>query len=351
MKLSTFSNDKNNNFNLIRMMAALMVLVAHSYTLSTGDSKTEPLKQLLFGTSLGTVAVHIFFITSGFLISMSLTRNQGLLQYAANRCLRIFPGLVTALIITTLTLGLAASELPFQTYITSPDTIIYLVKNSILIFGIAHNLPETFVNNPYPGAVNGSLWTLPYELRMYILIAAIYLLCKRAYTKHISVLIFLAAFILKEQGLFISSSLHKLVELCFFFMLGSLIFQFQNHIKLTPKLTLISITLLIISPIHEFSFKTIYPISLAYCVFAAAYLPKGKLLNYNQLGDYSYGLYIYAFPVQQLIALSIESISIIEMIIFSTITTIPLAIASWHLIEKPSLKLKRLFAYRKDKPQ
>ena len=125
------------------------------------------------------------------------------------------------------------------------------------------------------------------------------------------------------------------------FFLGSTLFLLRHFIILsTPTFILLVITLLI-SSIDKFSFFVFYNLSIAYLVFYLAYVPAGKIRLFNRLGDYSYGLYIYAFPVQQAVIALIDGISIVHTIVLSFAITLLLAIASWHLLEKPCLSLKK----------
>jgi surface polysaccharide O-acyltransferase-like enzyme len=93
MRLASVSQGRNNNFNLFRIVAALAVVVTHSFVLSSGNPGDEPLRQTL-GTTLGSIAVDVFFVTSGLLIAASLLRSQCLVAFARARCLRISPGLI-----------------------------------------------------------------------------------------------------------------------------------------------------------------------------------------------------------------------------------------------------------------
>ena len=167
MMLSDHIAEKDNNFNLIRFIAAFSVLVSHSYAIHFGSADAEPLLSYL-GKSLGSLSVDVFFIVSGFLIYGSLIRKQSLRDYIAARILRIFPGLIFMLILTTFVLGSSISSLTFINFLSEPQTWEYFLKNSILIFRTEYQLPGVFEDNNYGTAVNGSLWSLPFELYMYI---------------------------------------------------------------------------------------------------------------------------------------------------------------------------------------
>ena len=160
MRLSQVSRGRDNNLNLLRVLAAAAVLVSHAYPITRGPEAEEPLHNLT-GFTLGTVAVYVFFVVSGFLIAKSFEGSKGVLDWSAARVLRLFPGLFVALALTVLVLGPIVTTLPLAAYFADPATLAYLPQNLALI-AQRFDLPGVFVGNPYPSAVNGSLWTLFY---------------------------------------------------------------------------------------------------------------------------------------------------------------------------------------------
>ncbi|MES2349843.1 MAG: acyltransferase family protein [Pseudomonadota bacterium] len=164
--LSNYAQGKNNNFNLIRIISALAVLVTHSFALATGSPLSEPFRSTL-GMTMGSIAVDIFFITSGFLVTGSLLSKKSVTDFILSRCLRIYPALLITILITVFGLGIYFTTLPIGAYLHDTRTYVYLIKSSTLIKGVAFNLPGVFEANPFKESVNGSLWTMPYEIRMY----------------------------------------------------------------------------------------------------------------------------------------------------------------------------------------
>lgn len=173
MKLSNYSQGRDNNFNLIRIIAALAVLVTHSFALAIGTADAEPFRKSL-GMTMGSIAVDVFFITSGFLVTSSLLNRQSTIEFIWARVLRIFPALIVMLLLTVFVLGVIFTTLPTLTYLSLPQTYIYFAKCATLITGVAYNLPGVFDSNPYKNAVNGSLWTMPHEVRMYAILAIVW---------------------------------------------------------------------------------------------------------------------------------------------------------------------------------
>ena len=127
------------------------------------------------------------------------------------------------------------------------------------------------------------------------------------------------------------------------FFMGSSFYFLQDKIQINSKTGMLLIATLAISTINKDTFFLAYTLFLAYIVFYLAYIPKGMIRNFNKLGDYSYGIYIYAFPIQQIIAASVPEVSIWKMIGLSFTGTLLMAYLSWELIEERAIKLKRYF--------
>lgn len=169
LHLSNRLSGRINNFDVLRYFAAVLVIYSHSYPL-TGKS-IEPLALLSKGQwTFGGVAVAIFFVISGFLVSNSFERST-VLQYTVNRFLRIFPGLFMAVLLSVFVLGPLFTSLEISEYFSNNLTYSYL--NNSLLLSVQYVLPGMFETNLYPNAVNGSIWTIPYEILGYILVAII----------------------------------------------------------------------------------------------------------------------------------------------------------------------------------
>jgi len=166
MRIAELAQDRNNNFNLIRFLAATAVLFAHSYALS-GHPMEEPLLRWSNGaTHFGTLGVTLFFIISGFLVSKSFTERRTLAAFSVARALRIYPALIAATLFSAALAG-ALSTTAWRDFLIDSQTHRFVVANSIG-WHARYYLPGAFADNPFPRAVNGSLWTIPVELRMYV---------------------------------------------------------------------------------------------------------------------------------------------------------------------------------------
>lgn len=350
MKLIHLCIGKNNNFNLIRILAALAVLVTHSFALSIGTGDVEPLKKSL-DITIGMIAIDIFFITSGFLVTSSLMNRQNMIEFVCARILRIFPALWIMLVITVLFVGPYFSANSFSSYLLDYKTRCYFVKCFTLFTGVSYELPGVFNTNPYDNAVNGSLWTLPWEVRMYTILAVTWVgaACLGRFRDMAFRILIIVYFITSAICVIaidfgsLSSAYDNQFRLFFMFFTGSAIYVLRHIICLSTSAFYFLLIILAISTIQKVLFHTVYHFSIAYMVFYLAYIPAGFIRKYNLIGDYSYGIYIYAFPVQQSLAALIPGISVLYMFMFSAVVTILLAGISWHAVEKRTLGLKENF--------
>ncbi|MFZ6748896.1 acyltransferase family protein [Undibacterium sp. Ren11W] len=350
MKLSSVTSGKNNNYNLIRILAALAVLVGHSFALL---KQPEPLGQDL-GISLGSIAVDLFFIASGFLVTGSLLQRQNLQEYLLARALRIFPGLLVVLLLSVFVLGAVFTSLTLTAYYSHPQTYYYLHKCLTLVTGAAYYLPGVFESNPYKGAVNGSLWTMVYEVKMYIFLAIFWAVCR--VSKNHGLLLFRRLILLLATGAGIFSLVHYFSSaehspadgLFFMFFSGAAYAVLKDKVQLSARLFWpLCLALLGSAMLNQQAFFLVYQVSLAYILFYLAYVPAGLIRKYNVLGDYSYGVYIYAFPVQQSLIALYPAISVAVLTLLSGAVTLMLAVLSWYLIEQPALAFKGRFVARR----
>ena len=163
MRLAERVGSRRNNFNALRLIAALMVLVSHCFALT---NHTEPLGSIS-GETLGELGVSIFFAISGFLIARSWCDDPVIGRFLLKRALRLIPALVVAVLVTALVVGPLVTVLSPSGYFGSLDVYRYVAQNSVL-YTVNGRLPGVFVHNVYPDAVNGSLWTLPVEAIAYL---------------------------------------------------------------------------------------------------------------------------------------------------------------------------------------
>lgn len=347
--IGQFSDSMDNNFNLIRLICAWGVLVYHSIPLAERTVAVPDYIYQLLSISTGEFCVLVFFSISGFLIYRSMTRSS-LKSYLVARAIRLIPALTVVLLLTVLVLGPMTTSLPLSDYFSRPDTWSYFSNLNLLDRATQYSLPGVFKDNPFPGSVNGSLWTLPLETRLYVATIVFFYMIyavKMVFGKR-SQYAYLAGLVAVGSYAYFASlswmqlnDRHQLTILLFncAFFIGAVMYAYRNKIPLR-----INWCIALLAGISAMKSTTLYPLygtlAIVYSVLVLAYLPKGKILAFNKLGDYSYGLYIYAFPVQQSLS-HWTDVGFIGMVIWATIITLLLSILSWHFLESPILKRKK----------
>ncbi|MFZ6770685.1 acyltransferase family protein [Undibacterium sp. Di26W] len=345
MTLSKFADGHDNNFNLIRIIAAISVLIGHSFSLLGYE---EPFTKLL-GMSIGTLAVDVFFISSGFLVGKSLLTRRSAIEYLTSRFLRIFPALALLTFLSTFILGPLFTTLPLTSYFTDLETYQFLLKGVTILAGISMKLPGVFEDHKFT-AVNGSLWTIIYELKMYLLLLIFWAVFRRIGKSQIAPLGYVLVAVSFVSGLmlilqnFYGQNESHLIRFIFMFFTGTSFYVWKDKIQLKPIYFLVftGLGLCAFFISKEIYFAT-YCITISYLLFYIAYVPSGLIRKFNLVGDYSYGVYIYAFPVQQMVISLLPGISIAAMAASSIVVTFLFAIFSWHCVESPILNNKKQF--------
>ncbi|WP_127531982.1 acyltransferase family protein [Paenibacillus kobensis] len=329
--------SRENNFDIIRLLAAALVIFSHSYPLTLGSNASEPFSKLTNGQeTFGGLGVSIFFIISGFLITFSYERSANIFEYFRNRILRIYPALIVLILLTVFVLGPILTTVDGRTYLLNPATLRYL--ESFMLVNMQYSLPGVFEHNPYPNAVNGSLWTLWYELFFYMVVAVLGSL--KLLKKSVLVPLFVIVLVISLK-LNPGEAVFQYFELFKYFGMGMIVYLFRREIKLNKYAALLSVALLWL-----FTWTDHYKLAFIFCgTYLIFFLGLGisKLFKtLQERGDFSYGMYIYAFPVQQIVSYVLKDhvTPMYNFIIAAPITLI-LSILSWNYVEKRSLQLKK----------
>jgi peptidoglycan/LPS O-acetylase OafA/YrhL len=343
-RLSDCLDKRDNNFNLIRLLAASLVILSHSYPL-TGIHE-EPLTK--FGINYGYLAVDAFFIVSGFLVTKSFFTKDEVGEFIWDRVLRIYPGLIASVVCTVFVIGAASTRLSVLSYLSRVEVYWYLIDNAIMLRPFHFMLPGVFETNTFRAVINGSLWTLPWELRMYSILGILGFLAyyrPRLLSKHrlksilvalciTATIAYLAShYLLQDKG-------NTAVRFMSLFFMGSVFFVYAKRMVFSRKALLPIAAAFMLAFIYSRFFFFVYVICFGYVVMYLAYVPGGVIRRFNRLGDYSYGTYIYAFPLQQSITAVRPDIGIFTLFAVSLALTLPIAIASWYLLEKRMLARK-----------
>jgi peptidoglycan/LPS O-acetylase OafA/YrhL len=340
---------RKNNYDFIRFIAASLVIYQHSFPLGAGSPNKDFITWITNGTwDVGAFGVAIFFVISGYLITQSYDNSKSFFKFVKARLLRIYPGLILSVLLCTFVLGPLVTTLSLKDYFYNTETYHYL--GALHIYYMPWNLPGVFEHNAYKDSVNGSLWTIPFEMLCYGIVALLGFIGLQRYK-----LAMLAVFILNmllnlfypmvvpANGLQIFGlQVEQLSELFTYFSAGMVLYTFRHNIPMSKQFAMLSIIVLYLSTSLGIM-KELFPIFGAYLVIYFSYAPIWKISSFSKYGDFSYGMYIFAFPVQQIITyLHGGKMSPVLNMLESFIVTLFIAMLSWHLVEKRALSLKNV---------
>lgn len=330
-----YESRKMDNFLLLRIIAACMVIYGHSFALTKDVGLMDIFLKYDWGRYSGDLAVSMFFVISGFMVSGSFMGRSNLVEYTKARLLRILPAFIVVLIVSALIIGPLVTHLNTSNYFSNVDTYKYILKNLSFSSNLAWTLPSVFESHKMT-SMNGSLWTLSAEMRMYVFVAvlgALGFLSNRLIATVLIFLLFLAA-ILNPQLL----PLHTgWVKVSGYFCLGILAQLYKEKIEVKHEALLMLVFLTYISRLTE-SYFFLLAISTAYFCFWFAY--RTKHVDLEKYGDPSYGIYLWGWPVQQLTIEIWPEITPWKNCIISLFFAIAMGYLSWHIIERPALSLK-----------
>ena len=302
------------------------------------------------GFSAGEIAVDVFFVASGFLVTGSLVSRGSLIGFLWARALRIYPALWVMLVLTVFVLAPALTTLSLTDYFHAQKTYEYFWKCAGLISGVRYSLPGVFNSMPLKGEFNGSLWTLPIELRMYLHLAAVWILLAGLPTlrlRALTLIVPVAAAVLLASILcsrLSGGSFNAANIRVFMFLVGTSFYLWRTYVRMSRTAMLALLATLALASFDKSVFFVAYVLCLAPLVLHLAYVPGGRLRSFNEWGDFSYGVYIYAFPIQQTLAQVLPGMSLLAMVSLSGLLTLCVAALSWLGIEKRALARKGAFA-------
>lgn len=353
MTIKEAANDRNNNLNIIRLFASLMVLYMHSFAVSISDQSKDIFYILTNHKDLaGGIAVYIFFIISGFLICRSFDRTSSVFKYAKARFLRIWPLLFVVVMVLAFIVGPIVSVYTFSQYFEYGDLKGFLLN--LIFISTDTNLPGVFPNH-YIHSVNGSLWTLMYEVIWYILVAITSIIWKKRRWFAPAMYVVLTGIYfgitygpLGSLPVLSSGYMLNMSKLGMFFTIGMTAYLYSDKIILSVRALGFAILGLVMGIIFG-NFIFTFSICGAYIIFYIAFQKRFIAKWYDKVGDLSYGIYIMTFPVQQILVEYLGTPSktyhtltmnpYLNMALTLAIV-VPLSWLSWHFIEQPCLKLK-----------
>ena len=360
---------RQNNFDLLRLIAAWLVIITHGYALTGQSVDLDPLARLTARhLHLSNLAVRTFFIISGYLIAASALRSPSLGVFTRNRFLRLWPGLAVCITLTVIVLGPAFTSFSLHDYWAAPKTWHYF--RYLLIAKLPLSLPGVFKTHP-SATINGSLWTLQYEVACYIIVAGMLVMGWMRKKGPTLILggVWLAVFAhmrlfgysdrIKFALIYTHFQTDEFVYFSGYFIAGMVaFFLVRDGFRLKAWMGWASAAALLFwfwvgewayhsdHNIFSFLLHSSWPfdyVLLPIIVFCLAFAPAPDWLR-HPLGpgrDWSYGIYIYGMPVQQIVyELSSGQWPFWLYQTTCLLAVLPLAAASWALIEGPALRLK-----------
>lgn len=339
-------SGKPSGFDYLRIALSVSVLLWHSYQVSYGTPAALAFWNETRGALL-PVILPSFFALSGFLVSGSLFRNPNTKTFLLLRGIRIFPALSVEVILAALVLGPILTTYTLARYFSDSRLYVYCLN---IVGNIHYILPAVFENNPEKNIVNSQLWTVPFELECYIVIAICSIVGLTAHRR-----LLLVGFVGSSVGLAIWNSLHgdlaapaggvngRVLVLCF--LAGVVIYAYRDRIVLRARWALLCFVLaVVLLRVHLDQMQLpvyLCPLLIAYPTVYVGLLNPQRSIIINA-GDFSYGVYLYSCPIQQTVA-SVFGVGggWLQNVAISLPLCAGLALFSWWFIEKPFLKVRR----------
>lgn len=334
-----------NNFDLLRLFASFLVVYGHAYPLTGNPSPS------FMGNSVQAIGIKIFFVISGYLVMSSWQRDPSVYRFLIRRGLRIVPALVVLIVLSIVLIGPVFSQLGIHEYFSNGRAWSYL--SNIALY-IQYDLPGVFLNNPYPVAVNGSLWSLPIEVVMYLIGPLAWSLGFLFFRRGVfgitlaalGLMIF-SHYFLRIQAVppatvIYGSSVASFLDVSPYFLFGGVISlaRFEKVLNIQLALFVWCAISLIKLPADMSEIALWFVLTYVVLSFGLAQSRAGDWLTSK--GDISYGVYLYGFPVQQGVSMLLPIAFLGPWVNFliALPIVIVLSVFSWKLVERPVLKLK-----------
>ena len=331
-----YLSRRSDNFLLLRIIAALAVIYGHSFALAQPDGSQDIFVRHGWPRYSGDIAVSMFFVISGFMVSGSYLARADLFEFAKARLLRIVPAFALVLMLCAWVVGPLMTTLPMAEYFRDPAVVTYVSKNLRFGSDMAWQLPGVF-EGQVRDAINGSIWTLPAEMRMYLATAALGVFGLLAHRWLGTVVLLALAWVGAWHPEYVP--LHQdWFRLAGFFAIGILA-QLHKDVLRVRHAVMLMLVLLVYLSMRTRSMPWLFALALAYFCFWFAYrTPVWRRLEH--WGDPSYGIYLWGWPVQQVLVAKLPAISPWHNFLAAALIATCLGYASWWCLERPMLKLK-----------
>lgn len=348
---------QQNNFDLLRFLLASSVIFCHCYATYYGWEQfvnNEPFMKWSGGKiSIGSAAVNFFFVISGFLIVRSFENSANFWVYIKKRFLRIYPGFIVVFVLSFLVFGPIGhmKDINFTEYQNFLKAIP-LKRETANMLSLQSPLEQRYFLQLPQSGLNNSLWTIHYEFICYLMVPILAWLGLTNQKKWLLILLLISYLLLCLQTLGyifpfkqslsggIIGNPYYYPRFFTYFLCGSCVYVFRNQIPRNIWLALVALLSFVLS------FKlnlidVIWPVSGTYLLFYAAYHHKFIFPKFAKYGDLSYGIYLYGWPLQQLVLLfwgTYLNVYTFFAVVFPIVLLF--AILSWNVVENPALKLK-----------
>lgn len=332
---------RSNNFDFLRFALASLVIFAHSFALIDRGNDNEPLMRLTGGSiDSGALAVNGFFVLSGFLITYSYMRGKGVVDFFRKRALRIYPGFMAAVSFCAFFVAPVASSDPWGAF--SAGQLGHYVQS--ILFLQTYKYAAAFPINPFH-ALNGSLWSISFEWWCYVGVAVLGVLGLLKYRRLV-------------LGLFVASLVGSLAFSVFelnpgghllgvifgapkfwarllpYYLAGMVFCHYREVIPYSWKVALGASFVLVASVFVSHALVVTLPIAGTYLLFWVGFSTVFRVPRWAAHGDFSYGIYLYAFPLQQLLLHYIPRLNPLGLLALSLPLSIFFGFLSWHVVEK-----------------
>jgi peptidoglycan/LPS O-acetylase OafA/YrhL len=337
--LSDYDGSRANNFTIVKLFFALVVLAGHSFPI-TGHGYDPISRAMVPFAWVGSLAVSGFFAISGFLVTASFVQ-RGAFEFFTARVLRLYPAVIVYSLVAILIIGPLGSSVDLRTYFqANPWDNLWNVP----LWTWKYNLPYGFADHTLPGSTNGSSWTLPAEMRCYltVLVFGLVGMLKTKLRANAIFFVFLFATVDSYTHVpFFGQTAHYMIPLVFF-ITGAFFWINREWIPLNLPIAILAVVALFAATKDIPMFIPTYAVCFSYLTFYAVYrLPH---VNLDRIGDISFGVYLYAWPIQQLVWRKEQSG--MENAALAILIVIPVAYLSWKFVEQPALRLRTLFKPR-----
>jgi peptidoglycan/LPS O-acetylase OafA/YrhL len=343
-------DGRRNNFDFMRLALSVMVIYSHAFVLEQATEKHEPLMRATHGQqTLGGFAVESFFIMSGFLIAASAQHSASIVDFLKKRVRRIYPGFIVAMLVEAALLlplsggHFAASSAPMRLW----DFITHTLRL------VEFPYVEAFRHNEVVNVINGSTWSIAYEFWCYLMVAAltwIGLLRRRRLVLGLFLAAWLIGIYFRYKSLVLWGGwvgvavgpVHFWARLLPLYLAGVAFYLFRDRIPLNGWLAAAAALAMLATHWLWFTWAIVFPVAGAYLLFWFAFTPWVRLHDAGRFGDFSYGTYLYGFPIEQLLVqYAGNTITPLQLACLATPLTLLAAFASWYGVERRFLRPAR----------